>query len=212
MSKYFPISIICLLVFLYSASAQTQSTNNKNKSKYDAFTDLDNWKKSDDDCIQVNNYSVKDRLSKYPFNKASKILAVSYHSNSSVTHLEKSIKSFSTYGLHVKEGVLDCATLVEIKLLNKYQINKLTNIIYNITYGNAPIHTEDHMSCFMPRNALIFIGNKGKVFDYLEICFECLNTESLSNRITIGTVCNQKYQMLKRFFIGLGIKTGTIYE
>lgn len=174
--------------------------------------DLDNWKRSDDDCIQVNNYSVKDRLKKYPFNKAVKILAVSYHYNSSVTHLKKSKQPFSNYDLHINNGILDSTTLVEIKLLNQYQINKLTNIIYNITYGDAPIHTADHMSCFMPRNALIFIDKDGKVFDYLEICFECLNAESQSDRITIGTVCNQKYQILKRFFVKLGIKTGTIYE
>ena len=175
-----------------------------------------------DDCVFLNRYSIKQRLKHYPFSTAVKIIAVSYpveyptmipfdgpdQPNDSA--VKRKIDTTFTVGLHVKNGKLNNSSIKEIRVLNKAQINKLTNIIYNTDYKVNEFNSYLEGECFDPRNALIFIDKYGKIFDYIEICFECRNSESKSGKITIGTICNQKYDLLKKYFLSLGIKYGTI--
>jgi hypothetical protein len=176
-----------------------------------------------DDCVFTNRYSINQRLKRYPFSKAVKIIAVSYPTSypKADIQIDDPIRisdsllkirndTLSKEGLHVKNGELNYASIKEIKVLNKAQINKLTNIIYNTNYKVKDFNVYEKGECFDPRNAIVFFDKDGKVFDYLEICFECLNTESKSNKITVGTLCTQKYEILRKYLISLGIKYGTI--
>jgi hypothetical protein len=170
-----------------------------------------------DDCVFTNKYSIVKRLKYYPFSKAVKILAVSYHlqdvpsevfvdTSKLVINPVDTLKS----GLHIKNGRLNYSSLIEVKTLSQKQVNDLTTLIYNTNYRKPGLNAADNGACFNPRNALIFYDKNGKVFDYIQICFECLVAESLSNKVTIGTLCNQKYTLLKKFFINAGIRYGTI--
>lgn len=170
-----------------------------------------------DDCIFTNKYSIVKRLKYYPFSKAIKILAVSYHlqdmpSEIFVDTSKHTINAVDTLksGLHIKNGRLNYSSLIEVRALSQKQVNDLTNLIYNTNYRKPGLNAADHGACFNPRNALIFYDKNGKVFDYIEICFECLGAESLSDKITVGTLCTQKYALLKKFFIDAGLKYGTI--
>jgi hypothetical protein len=58
--------------------------------------------------------------------------------------------------------------------------------------------------------AFIFYDHNGKIFEYLEVCFECERYESLTDRISVGTNCNQKFDLLKKLAIDAGIKYGTV--
>ncbi|MDT3405657.1 hypothetical protein [Mucilaginibacter terrae] len=108
-------------------------------------------------------------------------------------------------GLHFrKNGLLDSTTLIEIKTLNKAQINQLSNIIYNIS-NSKPGVSPGSMCAPYYRNALIYFDRKGKVFDYLEICFQCEQTRSKSEKLYIGNNCIQKFDILKKFLKGLGV-------
>lgn len=155
-----------------------------------------------DDCIFTNKYSISQRLKKYPFSKAVKIIAVSY--------LLSDHEDTDNSGLVIKNGVLNPKTIKESVRLSAVQIEKLTNLIYNTDYRRRQFNIENHASCFDPRNSILFIGKDGKIFDTMDICFECLNTYSTSGRLTVGTDCTQKYDLMKKFFISLGIKYGTI--
>jgi hypothetical protein len=176
-----------------------------------------------DDCAFVNKYSLSQRLKKYPFSKAAKIVAVSYRWDSpkadivlinDSTHGDSSHKTVDTAfeaGLHVNKGVLNHSSLKETKILNQSQINRLTNIIYNTDFKVHDVfNTSKEGACFNPRNALLFYDRNGKIFDYMEICFECLGSYSKSDRFTVGTQCSQKYELLRKFFMSLGVKYGTI--
>ena len=112
-------------------------------------------------------------------------------------------------GLHIKNGKLNYSSIIEIKELNYEQIGKLTNVIYNTTVRKPSNYVSPGFDCYTPRNALIFYDRNGRIFDYLEICFECMRDESQSHKVTIGTYCNQKYDLLKGLFIKFGIKYGT---
>lgn len=176
------------------------------------------WKPEYDNCTFTYQYTIAQRLKKYPYSKAAKILAVSYlyylepdpsqfsdtlHPTKTFTYKEKQQQK----GLVIIKNKLDYSTLLEYKILNQDQINQLTNIIFNTDYQKKMGYITSHLrSCFEPRNSLIFLNKKGKVIDHIDICFHCHDYSSQSNNIGIGIICNQKYDILKRFFISAGIK------
>jgi len=170
------------------------------------------------DCVFIHKYSVAERLKKYPFLKAAQILAVSYDGspepNPDIQLGDDTPKTSKKrpHGLFVKNGTLDYSSLFEVRKLTPNQINRLTNLMFNtdtkVHYDHNK-YADPGFTCFEPRNALIFFDNKGKVFDYIEICFECERTESNSNKLILGIGCNQELDFAKKFFIDLGIKFGT---
>lgn len=181
------------------------------------------------DCMFVKRYSVAQRLKQYPFSRAAKIMIVSYPSwypdePINLTHDTvkeytikkdnrkplKFIDSIFPAGLHIMNGELNHSSLKEVRYLDQQQINSLTNILYNTTYKKKNNIVDMGHSCFNPRNAFIFLDDKGKIFDYLEVCFECERMESLSDRIWFKTGCNQQLDYLKKFLIKTGIRYGTI--
>jgi len=187
----------------------------------------------DYDCVFTNKYTVKQRLKHYPFSRAAKIVVVSFRAmdrrrdiliNDSVkifddgirTKLPDSLLNKNTSGikyeseLHIENNQLNYSSLIEIMQLNRKQISKLTNILYNTRVRKPSDYADPGYKCYFPRNAFIFYDRNGKVFEYLEVCFECKHYQSLSNRVSVGTNCNQKYDLLKSFLIDVGIKYGTI--
>ncbi|MBV8390864.1 MAG: hypothetical protein JO080_13760 [Mucilaginibacter sp.] len=205
----------------FADDTSKHSVNKRNLPDFEEFRKK--HKPYFDDCAFTNKYSIKQRLTRYPFSKAVKIIAVSYPTNypkadielDDPNHINDSllkmrIDTLSKEGLHVKNGDLNYSSIREIKILNKTQINKLTDIIYNTDYKVKVFNVTERGMCFDPRNALVFFDKDGKVFDYLEICFECLNAESKSDKITVGTLCTQKYEILRKYLISLGIKYGTV--
>ncbi|GAA4911392.1 hypothetical protein [Mucilaginibacter defluvii] len=209
--------IIIALLPAYFAAGQTKAKKKHKGYKYPAIgRSLPDNKRYYDDCKFINKYTVAQRRKFYPYSKATKILAVSYEMpiNLPVTidsaDVDTSIRYEDTRtGLFVKNGKLDHTALREEKVLTQSQIDSLTSIFYN--YRTRVIHNYAFLghSCFNPRNALVFFDKNGKVFDYLQICFECLQDRSQSEKFGTGAYCNQKYEMLRRYFAELGFKTGT---
>ncbi|MCC8407346.1 hypothetical protein LJ707_00270 [Mucilaginibacter sp. UR6-1] len=212
------IIVILALLPICFAAGQTKAKKARKNYKYPTVRySLPESKKYYDDCRFTNKYSVAQRRKFYPYSKATKILAVSYEIPVNLpividsTDIDTNAKYADIHtGLFVKNGILDHTTLREEKVLTRSQIDSLTSIFYN--YRTKVKHDYAFLgySCFNPRNALVFIDKKGKVFDYLEICFECKNGRSQSEKFGTGTYCTQKYEILRRYFAGLGFKTGTI--
>jgi len=157
-------------------------------------------------CVIKNKYSVSQRLKRYPFSKAAKILAVSFKYG---MPNDSTAKEYD-YGLNVADSVLDQRSLIEIKQLSTAQINSLTNIMYNINTRSGKGYPDPGYSCFAPRNALVFIDRNGKIFDYLEVCFECDQMRSQSDKIYFKKDCLQLMDVFKQFFIDVGIQYGTL--
>jgi len=174
------------------------------------------------DCVFTKKFTAVQRLKKYPFSKATKILAVSYDGSGdrnieitidgdtldAMTH--KNYRDFKSHGLQFKKGTLDTSNLFEVKQLTAKQINRLTDIMYNTDNRIPNDYLDPGRKCFNPRNALIFYDKSGKVFDYLEICFECDMMESKSNRIHFHSECTQRFDLVKKFLINVGFKYGTL--
>ena len=174
------------------------------------------------DCVFTNKYSIAQRIKRYPFSKATKILAVSYYGtgepNIEITANGDTLEALThrkysehrPHGLYFDNDTLNHASIFEMKRLTPKQINRLTNILYNTDYRIANNYAHPGHSCFNPRNALIFYDKNGKVFDYLEICFECDQIISKSDRIYFNSACTQKLDLVKKFLVDVGIKFGTL--
>ncbi|SHE74477.1 hypothetical protein [Pedobacter caeni] len=164
------------------------------------------YKIENDGCIVVNKYSPEQRLKRYPFSKAIKIAAVSYRfTPGQIINPEDIIKQ----RLHIKDGLLDTTSILEFIQLGSAQTDSLTQLIFNTIYlKTEALHTEEFGACFNPRNSILFYNDKGKIFEYITVCFECQKFESSNTKLNIGDPCTQKYELLRKFFMSIGIKNG----
>ena len=154
------------------------------------------------DCKAVDKFSPSQRLEFYPFNTASEVRLVSFDN-----------KPDSSFEHRIPEtnGEVDLSRLKELKTLNKEQFDSLTYLLFNVGY-RGKISTLEGTGCYNPRNAILFINSNGKAFEFIELCFECSGLRLSSDKIKTGEFCNQKYELLKSFFIQRGIKIGTAKE
>ncbi len=143
-------------------------------------------------CVSLPKKSFSTILKKYPLNKAAQIQLV----------------SFKGFKLPIENDTVCISKLNEVKTLTLLQVDSLTNIMYNIGFGGTILILEE-MACYQPRNAILFIDSSGKVFEYIEICFECKQTVNSSEKIDFGELCNEKFNLVKHQFLNTGINYGT---
>jgi hypothetical protein len=147
-------------------------------------------------CIKTVNRTFKARLKNYPFNISTQIQFVSFIDS---TRIENSLPTVNDTICYSK--------LKEVKTLTFTYVDKLTDIFYN--YGfRGTTYTISQKSCYNPRNAILFLDNKGKAFEFIEICFECSRIQESSEKISVGDLCDQKMGMLKELFKKVGIEYG----
>lgn len=109
---------------------------------------------------------------------------------------------------------VDTSALLEKKGLTKVEVNKLTDIFYNINMRNTPLPpgmleiADPGAMCFNPRNAILFADAKGKIFAEIVICFECQKMEPSPENIKTGHWCEDKFAIFKSFFKSMGIRWG----
>jgi hypothetical protein len=146
-------------------------------------------------CTHKTYTSFSKRLKNYPFNKVAQIKLVSFE------------------GFQIpKIGDSICLEKIsEIKTLSLRQIDTLTDVLYNIGFGGL-ILTIEEIKCYQPRNAILFYDSRDKIFAYIEICFGCQHTVMSDERIDIGDICDQKFELIRKVFSNAGIKYGTEKE
>ena len=148
-------------------------------------------------CLYKPKYSAKLRTQFYPFNKADTIKLVSfrYHRHN--------------YPI-IKDSVI-VDSLIEIKILTKPEIHKLTDILYNNFYKQKPNYGE-FSNCYSPRNAILFYDKTGHVMENILLCFHCDSHHRSSKKVNFGSNCTEKMEKLRKFFNELGLKFGTNRE
>lgn len=162
------------------------------------------WKKEEENhnCIETTKYAAEDRRRFYPFDTSVVVKLVSF---------DNLKDSAFEHTLPMKGKEVDFSRITEEKTLNKDQIDKLTNILYNVTY-KGKIFTLSGAGCYNPRNAILFYDSSSHLLEFIELCFECYERRLSSEKISLGDWCNQKSDLLKSFFLAAGIEIGTIKE
>ena len=168
--------------------------------------------------------SLGQRIKNYPFNKASKIKIVSYNLDFAKDNgyepappppktKEDSVKLNEFYNrprsIDFREIIKTQSEkgIVESKTLNLEEISKISHIIFN-TCEKYLITMVSQSGCFFPRNAIVFYDENDKVFEIIEICFQCGNLESYpSNFLDWKSICEFMYPELEKFFKSKGLQT-----
>ena len=168
--------------------------------------------------------SLGQRIKNYPFNKASKIKIVSYNLDFAKDNgyeaappppktKEDSIKLNEFYNrpksIDFRE-IIDNQSekgIIQSKTLNLKEISEISHIIFN-TCNKYYITMSSQSGCFFPRNAIVFYDENDKVFEILEICFECGNIESYPSKfLDWKNTCEFIYPELEKFFHNKGLQT-----
>ncbi|MBW4888139.1 hypothetical protein KXQ82_00365 [Mucilaginibacter sp. HMF5004] len=178
----------------------------------------DKLAEQNNNCLHRNKYTASQRLRFYPFNKAVYVKLVSFEDYSagppSKIHIDgntsKRVNTDSIYESKIpfRNKYINYSVFKEIKVIDKFSLNKLTDILYNIG-DKAPNWIGDSgYSCYSPRNAILFIDDKGNTFAHIDICFECHQYRVSSEKIKMGEFCEQKFDIIKGFFKSTGIEYG----
>jgi hypothetical protein len=161
------------------------------------------------DCASLNIISLAERLKRYPFDKTKNVQLVSFKSSYNTETGE-----YYRDSLPRMNDTVCYSKLFEIITLIPSQVDRLTDLIYNYNFkfkyepkGDV-YFIKSLMACYNPRNAVLFLDKDNKVFEFIEICFECERTETSSEHVNFGTNCNQKLLLIKDFFKKSGIQYG----
>lgn len=149
------------------------------------------------------NLSFSKRLQKYPFNLAHQIKLVSFDYD------VVPIKDTIYYNpIMPRLHYTICRTsFSEIKSLNYLQVDNLTNILLNYGYIRKPTIIE-FTKCYEPRNGILFLNEKGKVFEFIEICFGCKRLTYSYNDKATNDFEKPKFKVLREFFVKNGLEYG----
>lgn len=157
-------------------------------------------------CIRKNTFSEKERLSFFPFSKASKIKIISFRDKSKDvmpgTELIRHIES-----IKIGKEVFNETLYDETATLTPEQTNLLSDIIFNFSYTKLPLE-DTEVYCYNPRNAIFFLDAENHIMAYIEICFGCNKYRTSDKQFSLGDFCNEKYDMLKAIFEKSTIKYG----
>lgn len=170
--------------------------------------------------VTETNFNLSKRINSYPFNKASQIKVISYNLNSDgMTRVSKETydketgKTVTTLdyniGIELPRKNLDSLSLenvTQIKTLNFSQVEKLSDILYNTCSRLNTNCPQIIRGCYLPRNAILFFDENGKIFEYLELCFECKTKETFG-KIENLDLSDYMYNDLEKYFNDLGIST-----
>jgi hypothetical protein len=153
-------------------------------------------------CIYQTKFTAQQRLEIFPFKKAAKIQIVSFDKPDSI---------ISGGEIPINDKSVEYSKLKEIKTLNSIEIDTLTDILYNNIY-KGHFFTSFKSNCYNPRNAILFIDPSGQDYAFIELCFQCNGFRTNSEDVQTGDFCDQKYNLLRSFFVRLGIAFGTEYQ
>ncbi len=202
--RYLFIALLLLTCFAYGQRRLPRPSSHK-------------W---NNNCVRNKHYSLAVRMQRYPFDQARQVQFVSF---------DGKVDIFQKEFIFPKEGhnidpqliidgappppkdTVQYAELKEIKILSPAQIDTLTDILYNYGFPGR-WHSTKTLECYDPRNAILFLDSKGQALAFTEICFQCRNTETSSDKISLGEMCEQKMDTIRKLFEKVGVKYGVVKE
>ncbi|WP_121357790.1 hypothetical protein [Flavisolibacter nicotianae] len=194
--------ILFVLVAFFTNCAKGQKHRLPPSPKFPTQKQLQQEEKNHT-CVHRDRYTSKQRLLFYPFNSAAKIIVASFDNKPDGNGMIE----IGGNRLPMKNDTIDFSALDEIRQLEERQIDTLTDILYNTGFRGS-IFTMTGAGCYNPRNAILFVNKGGKAFAFIVLCFECGGHRVSSKKVNTGEFCDEKYDLLKRFFAKTGIEIG----
>ena len=169
------------------------------------------------ECRHNGKLKKDDRRNIYPFSLAAKINVISFANrddeappdfdDSTVVHkVLPQLPHFSQSTPILNDTIATAYTIDNIQLTEN-QIDQLTDVLYNYNFSKkTTLFSVKELGCYYPRHAIVFLDESSKVITFIEICLECRHIETDLPPESLGVFCDGKYDLLKAFFVGVGIK------
>ena len=137
-------------------------------------------------CINKFSLTPEQRLKEYPFNKARQIQLVSFSQ-------KEDTSEYILTSVPIKNDTLIMARVTGITKLTKSQIEKLTDILFNVGLKENS-YTFSVSTAVGLDGGIIFIDSKNKIFEYINICFDCQEIEVRTSKVrkSLGLPCIEK--------------------
>jgi hypothetical protein len=182
-------------------------------------------------CVLGDKYSLEQRKTMFPFNKAKKIVAIAYKNYEMSSEMEGIDTLIDSNGkpffVPKKISACDNKNVIErwVKNLedfsanycalekvefNTNQIDTLSNILFNFQLNKEPNRSFE-AGCYSPRNSILFLDEKEQIIAVIEICFECKQIKFSFDKATqkvLDCYCGKREDALKSLFVSAGIKYG----
>ena len=216
MKQFFAILFSCCFIFSFSQKKKKAQTKDL----------LAEYNSSQHGDINKNFKPIplQKRISRFPFDKAAKVMVISYNLNYRGTtgYLPSAPPPQDSVNLkkyhedvrkHKRVEIRDLMKdekhegIQESKTLTQDEIAKLSDVLYNTCHKYYVYYTSKS-GCFFPRNAILFYDDKDEVFAYFEVCFECSGIESSPKDMMDSLeTCEFLYPDLEKFFKSKGLTT-----
>jgi len=172
------------------------------------------------DCGWYGTKTVAERNAMFPFNKAKKVVLVSYPDRMDTLAragdkrpLTERMQILDT--INFKRGEFRECTyyIIERAELNQGWINFFSHLLVNYTVKQEPQDGYGAALCYQPRNSILFYDENGSIICCYEICFECghggiwPDPDKLYNSYVVNN-CAEPYKQLKFIFSENGITYG----
>lgn len=168
-------------------------------------------------------FSMNEIMNSYPFNKTTKVKIISYNTDfvselptplppvgkDGDSSMIKKIIAEQTFPIKLENilGNENLDGIKQTKTLNLKETFELSQLLYN-TCGKFLDYRREVSKCFFPRNAVLFFDENERVFEILEICFDCHRMQFNSKKsMEINGMCDNFYLKLENFYNSKGLKT-----
>lgn len=152
-------------------------------------------------CTHYGKLLLKQRLARYPFSKAKNVVLVSFTDT----------VNYPDY-VSVKKRIPDFAAVPYKKELSATDIDKLTDLLFNVGYNTKDIFVNELIPCAARKNAIVFLDANGEPFDYIGVFWRCGVLEYDINKIELPISCDDKYDLIRRFFVERGLPVAVFSE
>ncbi|MES2485214.1 MAG: hypothetical protein V4581_04595 [Bacteroidota bacterium] len=135
------------------------------------------------DCGWYGNKTVAERNAMFPFNKAKKVVLVSYPSDMELNQA----KADTVHDTAIKKVTFkmdeyrERAYLIkEEVVLSEAWVNQLSHVLVNYTLEKrkpGQLLLLEEIKCYYPRNSILFYDENDILLCCYEICFHCFGTK-----------------------------------
>jgi hypothetical protein len=151
-------------------------------------------------CDSSLNMPFSERVKVYPFNRAVSIQFVAYRTSFD--------DGYETEGMPIQDSVICFEDLLEVKTLTLKQVEYFSDLVVNYNFHPKSNRINIVDDCYDPRNGILFFDVNGKVFEYVDICFDCHHVYGKNYSEPFGNFCSNKFSLILNLFKQVGIEYG----